>query len=176
MKTKHTILLYLVALFFISCSKNDDAPVAEVVDISGDWILSDYHFEGTRRILDDTTIDVITFTATAWDINVAALFSETENNYTSSGAYNLDIFITDENGDEFYLRNTLQINDVGTWSRNNNFLGITVDGELTQASISLLNETTLKYVVSSDTNETDENNQNVSISRTDFYTYTRQTN
>jgi len=176
MKTKQLVVAFLLATIFFSCSKSDDAISVPEVTISGNWVLTNYHFEGSSRTLDDTTVSTITFSATAWDISVAAVFSETGNNYTASGAYNLDIFITDENGDEFYLRNTLHIDDVGTWSRSNSFLGITIDGELTQGAISILNDTTLKYVVSSSTNETDENNQNVSVTRIDTFTYTRQAN
>lgn len=173
MKIRLKILVFLLAALSINCSKNNDTIPVPEVDISGDWILTAYRFEGSRRILNDVSVDVITFSATAWDIDVVASFSESPNDYSSFGIYNLDINIVDENGDEFYFPNTLEIDDVGTWSRNNSFLGITVEDELRQASISMLNDTTLKYVISSNTNETDENNQNVSVFRTDYFTYTR---
>lgn len=175
MKKKQFILLFLAATFFIGCSKDDDStPANSVVDISGNWGLTAYHFEGTRRILNDTEVDIINFNATAWDIDVNTIFTDTPNDYSAIGIYNLDINVIDENGDEFYFANTLEIHDLGTWSRTNSFLGITVDGVLAQGSISELNETTLKFAVSSSSTETDENNQSVSINRTDVYTYTRQ--
>ena len=176
MKKKQNILLFLIAIIFISCSKDDTSAPVPVFNISGNWILTDYYFNGSRRILDDISVNTITFSATAWELNVETIFSETPNDYKSSGFYNLDITITDENGGTTFFVNTLHIDDAGTWSRNNTFLGITVNNALTQASISVLNDTTLMYVISSQTNETDENNQNVSVFRTDFYTYTRQTN
>lgn len=176
MKKRLKILVFFLATLTISCSKEDDITPASEVDISGNWVLTNYHFNGSRRILNDISVDIITFSATSWELNVATVFSETPNDYRSIGFYNLDITVIDENGDTFLFANTLDIDEVGTWSRNNSFLGITIDGELTQASISVLNDTTLMYVVSSETNETDENNQNVSVFRTDFYTYTRQAN
>jgi len=176
MKKKLKILVYLVAALSIACSKDDvDNPTPEVIDVSGIWNLTDYHFEGSRRIIDDLNVTTINFNASAWDIDVVADFSD-ENSYHVSGIYNLDITIIDEDGSIYYYPRTDIINESGTWSRNNDYLGITVDDVLRQASIILLNDTTLNFVISSNTNETDENNHNVSIFRTDYYTYTRPAN
>lgn len=172
---KIAILYFLSAIFVLQgCSKDDASPPPEPVDIAGNWALTEYTFDGSRRILEDNDVNIITFSASAWDINVLTVFSDNENNYSNVGGYNLDLTVVDENGVEFYLPSHQEVHDIGTWSRTNSFLGITIDGVLRQASISVLNDTTLKFLISSNTNETDENNQSVSVFRTEFFTYTRQ--
>jgi len=174
MKMKQKILGLLLALLFVGCSKDDSvAPTNLSADLIGDWALTDYHFNGSQRTLSEIDVTLITFSATAWDIGVSAVFIESPNDYSHIGGYNLDVIVVDENGDEFYLPSHRQVNDVGTWTRTNSFLGIRIDDELRQAAISELSETTLKYVISGSESFNDENNDLITITRTDFYTFTR---
>lgn len=174
MKTKQFIAIFLLATIHFSCSKEDPSTPNEVgADIIGNWALTDYNFNGTQRTLTDIDVSNITFDATAWDINVAVIFNESPNDYSAIGGHNLDVNVVDENGDEYYFPSHREINDVGTWSKSNNFLGLTVDDELRQAAISELTETTLKYIISSSESFNDENNHLITINRTDYYTFTR---
>ena len=174
MKTKQFIAAFLLVTMYFSCSKDDPAaPEQTSPDIIGNWTLTAYHFNGTQRTLTDIDVELITFEADAWDIAVSASFIESPNDYSAVGGYNLDVIVVDENGLEYYFPSHREINDVGTWSRANTFLGLTIDDELRQAAISELSETTLKYVISSSESFNDENNDLISINRTDFYTFTR---
>jgi mannose-1-phosphate guanylyltransferase len=173
MKIRLKILVFFIATLSISCSKDEDSPVVETFDMFGNWALTDYHFEGSQRTLSEISNTTITFSATAWDIGVSAIFSKTPNDYSNIGEYNLDATVVDENGQEFYFPSHREFNDIGSWNRTGNFLGFTIDGEITQAKISVLSETTLEYLVNSSRSFYDENNDLITILRSDFYTYTR---
>ncbi len=174
MKTKQLILAFLLATTYFSCSKDDSVIPSNVsADIIGNWALTDYHFNGSQRTLSEIDVSIITFDASAWDIGVSSVFIESPNDYSFIGGYNLDLTVIDENGDEFYLPSHRQVSDVGTWTRTNSFLGIKIDDELMPAAISELSETTLKYVISRSKSFNDENNDLITITRTDFYTFTR---
>jgi hypothetical protein len=175
MKIKQLIVVFLLATTYYSCSKDDSTspPSNLSFDLIGNWALTDYHFNGTQRTLSDINVSVISFSATAWDIGVSSIFIESPNDYSNIGGYNLDVTVIDENGTEYYLPSHRQVNEVGTWAQTNNFLGITIDEEIRQAAISELSATTLKYSINGSESFYDENNDLITILRTDYYTFTR---
>jgi hypothetical protein len=174
MKIRIKIATVLVLLVFFSCSKDDPGEISEIgADLVGTWILNEHHFEGNRRTIVNDQVDMQTFSATAWEISFSVVFSESPNNYSAVGIYNLDHTYTDENGQVYLFGQTLNTNDSGSWVKTGTSIRITIDDTIKQATISELSETTLKYVINSTRIETDEIGNVITIYRTDFFTFHR---
>lgn len=156
---KKILFILAIGLTVLSSCENDlvSAPPSDSIeengnsdgtdvagDLVGSWQMISFNYTGTTV----TTVQGITLTAdlvgVASDIDYVIEFTETPNNFSVTGGYDIELTTT-SNGQSFVENVAINASSNGTWSKNNNtivFTGTTVDGE---ATIEILNDTTLKF-------------------------------
>ena len=153
------LILFVNLIVFTSC-ENDlvSAPPSDSTeengnsggtDVSGDllgsWQMISFNYTGTTV----TTVQGITLTAdfvgVASDIDYVIEFTETPNNFSATGGYDLELTTTSSG--QSFVENVedLNVSSNGTWSKNNNTIVFTETSEDGEATIEILNDTTLKF-------------------------------
>lgn len=164
----------MILITGFSCSKDSvNPPIDLSADFTGNWVLYSYHYSGITTTIYEDSATQTQFTGIGFEILLNTFFSEDPNNYTSNGQYAVEHIVTDEDGNQYLYLRFVQINDIGTWTRQNNSITLNVDGESLQGFISELTEDTLKITINSTTTDLIENNVERHISQTENYVFVR---
>ncbi|MBT8286382.1 MAG: hypothetical protein HKN00_12885 [Flavobacteriaceae bacterium] len=170
------LLLSLSLIFVIGCSKDssNDEPLSETgFKIEGNWRMHSYSYFGSRTDILEEDVTQRQFTGIGWEINMDMVFSESPNNYSSSGSYYVDHIVTNSEGQETLYYGYFEVEDLGTWVRNGTSIDLILDGETSQGTITELTDTTLEFIVQSSTSDTNWEGTVTNITRTDTYRYIR---
>ena len=179
------IVLLFASLFFYGCDSDDD-PGFEG-SLIGDWRMTSIEYEGVTKtevqsIPVETTFDVV-----GKNIDVVMTFTDSPNEFVSSGSYDVDLNFT------IFGQTTTQTTSIedfesgGTWSRTGEKL--TIDGSLfsisleeepatddigsVEVTIIELTDTTLKLSMM-DTQEFTQDGSDVSVTITSSIEFIRE--
>jgi hypothetical protein len=176
MKTLRFIVIGLAFISVMSCSKSDTLPPD--LDLSsefvGNWILFSYDYEGVITTIYPDSATQTTYSGTAFEIVSTTFFSENPNNFTSSGHYGVHHIAVDENGQQTASLHYIEVNDLGSWSRTNNNITLTKDGEIPlRGYISELSDNELHLTFNSVSTESLPDNVQIGTTRVDHYVFLR---
>jgi len=184
MKINKLLFLSLFVLFAISCSSSDDNSQEQEQEqentpsIVGSWKITsmEYLINSTTTTAQGNTSESNS-NGDASNLNVIVTFTENPNNSTSTGTYSLELTTDFGNGQVVTqtFDDLIFDNFVGNWDLAENQLTIiTPSNNTVNATINLLNETTLSYNSVLEETFTDANNNNVINTITQNIIYIRQ--
>jgi len=133
------LTVLFVAVLFINCSSDDsndnDDNTTTTGDVSaeliGTWIMQSFEYQG------ETSTDIqgipleVDFDGEAFNIDASLVFTDSPNEFTSSGSYDIELSSTIAGETQTQTESIEDFESQGTWSRDDNTL--TFDGSLIDA-------------------------------------------
>jgi len=126
------LTVLFVAVLLGSCSTDDNGGSGETsADLIGTWIMQSFEYQG------ETSTDVmgipfdIDFDGEAFNIDASLVFTDSPNQFTSSGSYDIELSSSFEGETQTQTESIEDFESQGTWSRNGDTL--TFDGSLIDA-------------------------------------------
>lgn len=176
MKLLRTLTICTALIIFYGCSSDDSGDTnPEVFELAGNWRISSYSYAGSRTVIDVENVVQTSFTGIGWEMNMNTQFSANPNNFSTVGTYFVDHLVTDGEGNEILYFGAFDIDDEGTWLRNNNNILLTVDDNTNQGYISILTATELELIINKFSSTTQPGTGIITnITRTDTYLYTKE--
>ena len=190
MKTVGKFLTVLcIAVLVSSCSSDDDGTTGDTsADLVGTWIMQSFEYEGeTSTSFEGTEIDA-DFDGTAINIDTVLEFTESPNEFVSSGSYDIELTSTIMGETQSFTESIDNFSSEGTWERDGNTLitdgaFVELDGStdilgdmgmnMSEATILELTDTTLR-LGQEDSQEVTQDGITVSFSFTSEIVFTRQ--
>ena len=176
MKLLRTLTICTALIIFYGCSSDDSGGgSAEVFELAGNWRILSYSYNGSKTVIDVENVIHSSFTGEGWEMDMNTQFSTNPNNFSTVGTYFVDHLVTDSEGNEQLYFGVFEIDDVGTWVRNNNDISFTIDDNTNQGYISILTDTQLELVINKYSSTTAPLTGVITnIVRTDTYLYTKE--
>ncbi len=178
MKTFTKLLTTVLVIVLVGCSpsSSDDEgtqPVQQTPAFTGIWKLHSYSYYGSRTDIQEEDVTQTQFNGVGWEIDMNMSFLENPNNYLSVGTYYVDHIVITESGEEILYWIIFNVDDTGTWTRNNNTITITLDGATNSGAITELTDNSMELIIDSSTSTTAYDGTVTNIVRTDVYYFTR---
>jgi hypothetical protein len=140
------LLLFSLAIIFLSCSKDDD-PKPTSQGMVGAWAVTAVDYKGSSTTTAQGTSIKADFTGTGKDMSLTTTFHENPNTMTSTGSYTIVLKTTmmgQTTTDEYPFSDVFTD---GTWTLSGNTLTITESTGSQKATILEQTSTALKMSV-----------------------------
>ncbi len=157
MKGLKILLLTLTVVLSACSSTGDDTPVTDRTGtLVGTWRFIAYTVEGsTLTIVSADGATTSTFNGEGYDFNSTIFFGENPPNYSRSGNFTLDLFITNSDGQTSLSQGIILTSENGTWSLEDNRITLTDGDDVLEGTILELTNNRLRYQISSNRDEVD---------------------
>ena len=134
----------LLCLFLASCSDDDEADSPPDA-LEGTWSLTELTYKGSNSIPGPAGIITTNYNGEGFDMDLTVEFSANPNTFTSRGNYGIALNVESLGGSSTIELPSQSFFGSGNWTRDNDKLTITMEGEVEQqATILELNESTLR--------------------------------
>jgi len=120
-------------------------------NLVGSWEMTSLNYNGTTVTSTQGINITADFVGQGSDYNYIMEFTEAPNNYFSTGTYDIELATTISGQTTISNTNDLNATSNGTWEKNGNVLTFTNasnNNEVSDATIEILSDTTLKFTTS----------------------------
>ncbi len=150
---KIIIVLFSATLIFLSCNTDDDGntvdPNAQAQNLIGTWLLTEITQDGTVESEIQGVPVSGTITSFGKDIDAQIVFTESPDNYVTSGGYT-DVITVKVLGQTFNEEQNISISDIlgqGSWTLDQSILTLTQSSDIRAANVIELTTTSLKLEI-----------------------------
>ncbi len=136
------LLLIVLGLTMVSCSKKDDETNPTTGELVGVWTCTGVNYTGsTVTEYMGQNMTTAEYTGTGYDIDFTFTISENPNIATSEGSYSIELVTTTMGQSVTQNIEDLDFYFTGEWSREGNTMTVTEGGESSDATIVKLTDT-----------------------------------
>lgn len=174
MKTLIKIPLIIIFLLTTSCSKDVDIDSSDTTgQLEGNWKVEIYEYEGKTTSILQNDVWGTQFYGFGWNMDLTMVFTKIPNNFSLSGTYFVDHFLTNRNGVERLYFGDLETDQAGVWEREGNQIEALIDDIDKRIFISELTNTKLIITINTNVSETESDGTITTTQNKEVYTLER---
>ena len=121
-------MVLFIATAFVGCSSDDDATNNTSANLVGTWAITSFEYNGETSTEIAGQSQTATFEGIGQNFDTSTTFTDSPNEYTSSGSYDVVLTTTIDGMEQTTTTPIENFQSEGTWERNDDTL--LFDGEL----------------------------------------------
>ncbi len=174
MKTLIKLPFIIIFILVTSCSKDVDIESNDFTGkLEGTWKVEIYEYEGTTSSILQNDVWSTSFYGIGWNMDLTMVFAEDPNEYSLTGPYFVDHFLTNRDGVEYLYFGDLEYDQSGIWEREGNQIDALINNINKRIFISELTDSRLIITINTNVSETEQDATETTTQRKDIYTLER---